>query len=165
MTGDDERTRGANLGAADTACAACPFRLENHGRRTGDGWYTKANRRRLWSGLRTGDAPGMTCHPTDPANPAPKRRPCARAADGADFRECTGWHHVAQVELRLFEQAAEAHPGDFAAAWRAYRASSQHPMTRAGLFAYATRTIPFPAGAGMPEAPDVTEHPGLALGL
>lgn len=48
-------------------CAQCPWRTSNQGKRHPDGWYTKANLRRLWAGLRRGER--MTCHPTDPANP------------------------------------------------------------------------------------------------
>lgn len=48
------------------ACAQCPWRLSNQGTRHPHGFYTKANLKRLWNGLRSGKAPGMSCHPTDP---------------------------------------------------------------------------------------------------
>lgn len=48
------------------ACAACPWRLSNQGTPHPHGFYSTANLRRLWNGLRLGNAPGMTCHPTDP---------------------------------------------------------------------------------------------------
>ena len=57
--------------AAKSPCQACPWRVENHGKRHPDGWYTKANLRRLWSGIRRGEE--MSCHPTDPSNPVSER--------------------------------------------------------------------------------------------
>jgi hypothetical protein len=47
-------------------CETCPWLVKNHRRKHSAGWYTVANLRRLWTGLRTGDAPGMVCHATDP---------------------------------------------------------------------------------------------------
>lgn len=47
-------------------CATCPWRLSNQGKRHPAGWYRIANLRRLWNGIRSGDAPGMVCHSTDP---------------------------------------------------------------------------------------------------
>lgn len=47
------------------ACLECPWRRSNHGKRTAGGFYTKRNLRRLWTGIRTGKAPGMSCHVAD----------------------------------------------------------------------------------------------------
>lgn len=47
------------------ACAQCPWRLSNQGQPHPHGFFDAANVRRLWNGLRTGEAPGMSCHPTD----------------------------------------------------------------------------------------------------
>ncbi len=49
-------------------CDTCPWRVANHGKPHKAGWYKLSNLKRLWSGLRTGRAPGMICHSTDPAN-------------------------------------------------------------------------------------------------
>lgn len=49
-------------------CDTCPWRVVNHGKRHPGGWYRIANLRRLWAGLRSGRAPGMICHSTDPKN-------------------------------------------------------------------------------------------------
>lgn len=55
-------------------CATCPWLTVNHGKKHPaawykqhdiEGWNTKANLRRLWTGLRTGEAPGMVCHSSD----------------------------------------------------------------------------------------------------
>ncbi len=47
-------------------CETCPFLRKNHGRPHPEKWYSVGNLRRLWNGLRTGKAPGMVCHSTDP---------------------------------------------------------------------------------------------------
>lgn len=47
-------------------CDGCPWLKVNHRKRHVNKWYTKSNLRRLWNGLRKGEAPGMLCHATDP---------------------------------------------------------------------------------------------------
>lgn len=88
------------------ACSGCPWRVSvreqaARGERPDPhGFYERRNIRRLWDGLRKGDAPGMSCHPTD-----------ERMADfdgfappeGAEFRECTGSLIVMQREMKLLE--------------------------------------------------------------
>lgn len=49
-------------------CDTCPWRVVNHGKRHAAGWYRLSNLKRLWAGLRSGRAPGMICHSTDPKN-------------------------------------------------------------------------------------------------
>lgn len=49
-------------------CATCPWRVVNHGKKHKAGWYRLSNLRCLWAGLRSGRAPGMICHSTDPRN-------------------------------------------------------------------------------------------------
>jgi hypothetical protein len=83
-------------------CRACPWRAENHGKRHPDGWYSKANRARLWSGLRRGE--GMSCHPTDPANPVSEQAERAgykAAPEHAEVRECVGALVLQQREMQL----------------------------------------------------------------
>lgn len=46
-------------------CETCPWLVKNHRKKHPAKWYTVANLRRLWNGLRTGKAPGMVCHSTD----------------------------------------------------------------------------------------------------
>lgn len=66
-------------GEALTICETCPWLLKNHGRPNPTGgrwsdpsvkvqWYSNANLKRLWNGIRTLKAPGMICHSSDPAN-------------------------------------------------------------------------------------------------
>lgn len=49
-------------------CDTCPWRVVNHGKPHKAGWYRISNLKRLWAGLRSGRAPGMLCHSTDPKN-------------------------------------------------------------------------------------------------
>lgn len=56
---------GKVAGALPHPCAQCPWRLSNQGTEHPHGFYDADNIKRLWDGLRTGEAPGMSCHPTD----------------------------------------------------------------------------------------------------
>lgn len=128
--------------AADTPCAACPWRTANHGRRSMKvsgvevgGWYTKANRRRLWSGLRRGEM--MTCHPTDPRNPVlPGKRP---APENTTTRECAGAHLLLQREMDIAQRLVHVDPAGNAVA--AYRRLRPRGLTRDGLRAYMHRLV------------------------
>ena len=104
-----------------------------------------------------GDAPGMSCHPTDPdfehldgtPNPVP---------DGSGWWECAGAIHLVEVEMRAVEMFVESHgPGE---GMRMYRADARergvYPMTTEGFLAWGFRAAPPPFGAGMP-LPDLTE--------
>lgn len=123
----DEPTRGKNLGCPDRVCAACPWRVENHDKPHPDDWYSKENLFRLWTGLREGER--MTCHPTDPKNPAATAGPAA-APDGADFHECAGAHAILQRELVLYEEVG--------CDYDAYVAATEAPaVTLVGLASYA----------------------------
>lgn len=83
-------------------CANCPWRKSNQGKPHPHGWYTVQNLRRLWKGLRTGEAPGMTCHPTDPNNEVPEG--CRAAPEGAEAKECAGALLLVQKELNIFQK-------------------------------------------------------------
>lgn len=82
---------------ATTACSACPWRKSNQGKPHPHGWYTQSNLDRLWRGLRTGEAPGMSCHPTDPRNEVPDGH--RAAPDGSIMHECAGSLLLVQREL------------------------------------------------------------------
>lgn len=88
--------------AMTSPCSACPWRKSNQGKSHPHGWYSKANLRRLWAGLRTGEAPGMTCHPTDKENPIPDgTKP---VPDNVERHECAGAILLVIRELRLIEK-------------------------------------------------------------
>ena len=133
---------------AESACAACPWRTSNHRRRHPDSWYTDANRRRLWNGIRTGEAPGMTCHPTDPNNQP--------VGQNTRTRECTGIWTLVMRELKAFEHSTSV---------TAYRRGRSLAMNLDGLAEVATAImLPPPLGRGLngTTIPNDTE---ISLGL
>lgn len=129
--------------ASKDPCKNCPWLTENHGKRHPDGWFSKANRTRLWNGIRSGEAPGMTCHPTDPNNEVSdkaKEKGYKEAPEHAETRECAGAVILIQKELMLFQDVVEA-GGDY----KDYRQQSGSPMRREVLLAHAMRASGMPA--------------------
>lgn len=82
---------------APKPCKDCPWLTINHGRRHADGWFTRANRARLWAKIRRGET--MSCHRTDPLNPVPEGAP--KPAADSTVRECTGSVILQQRELTI----------------------------------------------------------------
>lgn len=128
----------------DGPCRACPWLVVNHQRRHADGWYTVANRRRLWGGLRAGEM--MTCHPTDPSNPAPSDRPGAVAAPGTTTRLCAGAWALIAGELNAATETLR-NGGSLASYGRSRPVP---PLTRDGATAHAARLVPWPGEVLMP---------------
>lgn len=91
--------------ASPRPCAHCPWRVANQGKRHPGHWYTKANLRRLWSGLRRGE--DMTCHPTDPEMDVPEGLPTV--PETARTTVCTGALVLKQREFMRFQRIVEAH--------------------------------------------------------
>lgn len=153
-------TAAAEPSSADP-CGTCPWRTTNQGKPHPDGWYTAANRRRLWAGLRNGN--GMTCHPTDPDNvvsPAAQAAGYKPAPEGAEFLECRGAVILQQREMQLL---MHVHDGDQAA----YRRARPPGLTRAGV-AYMARRLLFPGvpmiggpAMGRPNLDAPVSHPRL----
>lgn len=126
---DLDRPRRSQVAPACAApCAACPWRTANHGRRHPDGWYTKANRDRLWAGMRRGHM--MSCHPTDPENPIPEG---AREVP-ADVvtRECAGVLVLIQREMSIIDRLAQQEPHGQGVA-RRYRQLRSRGLTLEGI--------------------------------
>lgn len=128
-------------------CLACPWRTSNHGKRHPDGWYTRRNQDRLWTGLRNGDA--MSCHPTDPGNevtPAAQAKGYRPAPAAAEPLECRGAIILQQRELHLLGQ-------NFGGNYRHYRQARPGGLTRAGASALILRLafggVPVIGGAPM----------------
>ena len=89
-------------------CSDCPWRKSNQDQKHKGHWYTKKNLNRLWAGLRTGSAPGMTCHPTDPSNPLPDGM-LGGAPKGQDPTECAGALLLIIRELKMVEKDVKAY--------------------------------------------------------
>jgi hypothetical protein len=111
-------------------CASCPWLRANHGKKHGDKWYTTSNLRRLWNGLRTGRAPGMVCHSTDPdsADYGNERPP----APGAKKHECVGATALIQRELDMITPYKD---------FRVYRREHPDGMTKPGLAHWVNRIV------------------------
>lgn len=139
--------------AAPRACAACPWRRSNQGKRHPDGWFSKKNLRRLWARLRRGES--MTCHPTDPNNPVPPGFTPAPA--GAKTAECTGALILQQREVMNF-QAVIAEDPNRRDALREYRRRHPAGMSREGLAEVVSRAV----FAGTPFAGGVMTRPDLS---
>lgn len=151
--------RGKVETATAKACAACPWRLANQGKRTPDGWYTKANLQRLWSKLRRGEA--MTCHPTDPSNPVSERQQQAGhkpANCETPTRECAGALTLVQREFMVVQDYLERHD-EFNEGMAAYRRDRPRGLTRDGIAEVISRAVyagvPVVGGAPMPK-PDLS---------
>lgn len=122
--------------ARPEACAACPWRLANQGKRVSRivagesyGWYTKLNLRRLWDALRRGDR--MTCHPTDSRQVQLSGKCVGKAVD---THECTGAVILVQREVMKLQLN---YPGKF----KLYYAENRHGLTKLGIAAVVERAL------------------------
>lgn len=145
-------------------CGTCPWRPENHGAENPEGWeetnqqiqeehgesledwYSEENLRRLWEGLRTGRAPGMICHATDPNADDYGGDP---AKEGHE-RYCTGALILQMRHLKLMEAVLEIYDGDQADTCYQNLADGDH-MTTEG-FAQLVETIMFGSMRGTPRS-------------
>lgn len=84
-------------------CATCPWRYENHRKKHPAGWFNISNLKRLWNGIRTGEAPGMICHSTDPKN---VEYGGDKVVKPGHERPCAGMVILVCVELETISHAA-----------------------------------------------------------
>jgi len=120
----------ANSQQTVSVCASCPWLKQNHGQPHPAGWYKLSNLKRLWNGLRTGKAPGMVCHSTDPESAdygSTKKVP-----ETVKPRECAG------AIILCIRQCNEAGK-DIAA----YKQRHQYPMNKAGFATWVGRSFDF----------------------
>lgn len=120
-------TMGA--GKCLTVCATCPWRTSNHGKPHPEKWYATANLRRLWDGLRRGEAPGMICHSTDPDS---IHYGGEKAVRPGHERHCAGALILIQTEMDALKDAPSL---------RAYQQARHKPLTRDGGAAWAWRIL------------------------
>lgn len=118
------------------ACSACPWRLSNQGTPHPLRFYGKANLKRLWDGLRTGRAPGMTCHATDP------RKDLVEDAGALGTHECGGAVILVAREVMRFQAYCnEADQDGEKDGLRRYRRAVPRGLTRDGMAAAVWRFI------------------------
>lgn len=116
-------------------CSACPWGAVHAGKRHTGGWYTKANRARLWRGLRRGES--MSCHPTDPQveiSARAQEQGSRPAPDHAKLRECMG---ALILQQREFMYCQEDYSGDVAL----YRRQRPFGLTKDGLRVLVARFV------------------------
>ena len=111
-------------------CATCPFRLANQGKPHPANWYSLKNLRRIWNGIRTGAAPGFTCHASDPESK--NYGSTVQVPDTCQPRECGGLLIVVQRHVR---DAGES------TTLKEYRGHHRYPMTRAGIAHWVNRAL------------------------
>ena len=116
-------------------CAECPWRTVNQGQRHPHGFYSKANLRRLWAGLRRGER--MSCHPTD--SRMAEFEGYEHTAEVETTHECMGALVLVQREAQKFQDIV----AEFGWAEGSMLYRRRHPMglTREGLAATVERVI------------------------
>lgn len=123
------------------ACAQCPWRLANQGKRHPHRFYTKRNLTRLWNQIRGGGAP-QSCHLTDPSHPDHVK---VGAPLGATPQECPG---SVIVVLRELERMTGGNGGMVEPEHvNRYVASRPRGLTRRGIVYWVVQRIQM---AGVP---------------
>lgn len=143
-----------------TPCDRCPWRIENHARRTSWHFYTQANLRRLWRQIRGGG--GMqSCHPTDPSHPD---HIAAGAKLGSTPQECPGSVILVLRECRTMAIYSVDGQTIDEQAVKGYLARHKDGLTKRGIWYWVVerqvfKGVPFFGGLPLPEV-DIDE-PGI----
>lgn len=121
-------------------CATCPWLRPNFGKPHKMKWYTPANARRLWNGIRTGKTLGMMCHATDPAS---VEYGGDKTIDPGHERLCVGGLMLVMRSLKALEAADGI---------KAYRQGIGLRMTRPAMaeWVWAIATKNTPMGPALP---------------
>ena len=118
-------------------CATCPWRRENHGKPHEDGWYDPDNLKRLWNGLREGEA--MICHATDPK--AVEYGGTKEVAPGHE-RMCVGALALVQRHTHALEAVLKENPNCGKKMYPLYKKKAgRTAMTQHGFIAHAERIV------------------------
>lgn len=128
-------------------CAQCPWRVENQGKPTPGGFFTKRNLRRLWGQIRRGGGV-QSCHVTDTSHPD---HVAAGAKDiPSGVRECGGSLVLVQRELRILQALSGGGEASDEGV-EEYLARGDLGLTKEGLLYHAVaRAMPLPLGTGEP---------------
>lgn len=123
--------------ACPVPCKHCPWRLANQGSKPDPHkFFTPANLKRLWKGLR--DGARMSCHPTDPR--MAEFEGYEALADRDVTHECAGALVVVQREYMVFQAMCEADPKGKKTLPQ-YRKARPNGLTRYGLIALTERAM------------------------
>lgn len=111
-----------------SVCATCPWRKKLQGTPHPAGWYRLANLRRLWNGLRTGNAPGMICHASDPdSTDYGSTRPVPAESKP---RECAGAIQLIYTEVAVLNDCPD---------FNTYKRGRRFPITRTAALKWLER--------------------------
>ncbi len=140
------------------ACAQCPWRLSNQGKKHKSGFYTAKNLRRLWNQIRNGGNQ-QSCHLTDPSHPDHIE---AGAKPGARAKECPG---SVLVVLREVSRMADAKGVVTPEGVDRYAATRKGGLTKQGIRYWCIQRIAMGHVAllGGPPMPDVADDPAVGL--
>jgi hypothetical protein len=140
-------------------CAQCPWRLANQGKRHANGFYTKANLRRLWNQVRQGGAP-QSCHLTDPTHPDHVANGCK---PGSTPQECPG--SIILIQREFARAANEKHEisNESVATYLRWR---KRGITKKGFLYWALQrmqfaNVPIMGGKPLPKVDIKDETVGL----
>lgn len=138
----------------ETPCPECPWRKSNRGQAHPLGWYKVNNLHRLWNGIRTATAPGMTCHMTDPNVERPVGE--HELHEDTEVQECAG----AIILIARENEALSEAGGDP----KIYRQGRLKPLTKDGLQHWMMGRIAFGGtmfGTGDPLPKEMADDPDI----
>lgn len=132
----DDHTIQTIAPACPRPCSSCPWRLANQNSKPDPHkFFTSANLKRLWGGLRKGAR--MTCHPTDPRMAS--FAGYEALADREVTHECTGGLTLQQRELMAYQAIAEANPKG--PTFKQYKQHHPNGLTLTGLRSIVERAM------------------------
>lgn len=139
------------------ACAQCPWRKSNQGKKHKFGFYTKANLRRLWNQIRGGGGQ-QSCHLTDPSHPD---HVSVGAKATATAQECPGSIVLISRELK---QMADDKGVITVEGMTRYRKERKKGLTKSGLAYWIVSRIQFGGTVfGGPKFPDIPDDTDVDL--
>lgn len=142
------------------ACQQCPWRIENQGKPSPGGFYTKANLTRLWRQLRGGGHP-QSCHLTDPSHPDHLIAGCR---PDSKPQECTGSVILVRRELNFLASLGTDGVIDDDAV-KTYLKQRKNGLKRLGIVYWLIERIawadrPF---FGKTKLPEIQDDPAIGL--
>jgi len=94
------------------------------------GWYKLTNLKRLWNGLRTGKAPGMVCHSSDPGST--EYGNTKTIPETSEKRECGGALQLLYTEFDVLNKTHNI---------REYASGRVSPLTKGAIAGIVSRKI------------------------
>lgn len=142
------------------ACNQCPWRIENQGKPSPGGFYTKQNLTRLWGEIRRGGH-AQSCHLTDPSHPDHLAAGCK---PDSHPQECPGSVILVKRELAIMRGYSTDGETIDDAGLKTYLKLRRDGLTKRGVYWLVDRIMfggqPFIGGKRLP---DVLDDPAIGL--